>query len=253
MLLVASVLPVFLFICVWSTFCLFCLLCAVFMHGFRFCFLPVFFCLHFARFRLVKKKRKTKTTKQHWQILTYSSAKEPLDQINKGFNLRDANRWSVEFPGHHECSRDDCKGQHHTNTFGDGGFGLPPRIRKMRTACGSVLPKNPVLLGTFFQCRHNNPVLGAGGGFTWYHFGVGAPPILVDFSGNWDVHWGYGLLTHGHIDCMCPFVATAAFYRRNRFGFDSGRCHWAATRCCASSRRTRSWRRRTDRFLFVVV
>ena len=27
----------------------------------------------------------------------------------------------------------------------------------------------------------------------WYHFGVGAPPILVSFSGDWDVHWGYDL------------------------------------------------------------
>ena len=33
----------------------------------------------------------------------------------------------------------------------------------------------------------------------WHHFGVGAPPILVYFSGDWDVHWGYGLLTHGHV------------------------------------------------------
>ena len=33
----------------------------------------------------------------------------------------------------------------------------------------------------------------------WYLFGVGAPPILVYFSGDWDVHWGYGILTHGHI------------------------------------------------------
>ena len=32
-----------------------------------------------------------------------------------------------------------------------------------------------------------------------YHFGVGAPPILVYFSGDWDVHWGCGLLTHGHL------------------------------------------------------
>ena len=31
------------------------------------------------------------------------------------------------------------------------------------------------------------------------HFGVGAPPILVYFSGDWVVHWGYGVLTHGHI------------------------------------------------------
>ena len=31
----------------------------------------------------------------------------------------------------------------------------------------------------------------------WYHFGVGAPPSLVyfsgDFSGDWDVHWGSDL------------------------------------------------------------
>ena len=27
----------------------------------------------------------------------------------------------------------------------------------------------------------------------WYHFGVGAPPILVYFSGGWDVDWGYDL------------------------------------------------------------
>ena len=27
----------------------------------------------------------------------------------------------------------------------------------------------------------------------WYHFGVCAPPILVFFSGDWDVHWGYDL------------------------------------------------------------
>ena len=27
----------------------------------------------------------------------------------------------------------------------------------------------------------------------WCHFGVGAPPILVSFSGDWDVPWGYDL------------------------------------------------------------
>ena len=27
-----------------------------------------------------------------------------------------------------------------------------------------------------------------------------APPILVYFSGDGDVHWGYGILTHGQID-----------------------------------------------------
>ena len=33
----------------------------------------------------------------------------------------------------------------------------------------------------------------------WYHFGVGAPTSLVYFSWDWDVHWGYGILTDGHI------------------------------------------------------
>ena len=33
----------------------------------------------------------------------------------------------------------------------------------------------------------------------WYHVGVGAPPILVYFSGDRDVQWGYGILTHGHV------------------------------------------------------
>ena len=33
----------------------------------------------------------------------------------------------------------------------------------------------------------------------WYHFGAGAPLILVYFNADWDVHWGYGILTHGHM------------------------------------------------------
>ena len=31
------------------------------------------------------------------------------------------------------------------------------------------------------------------------HVGGSAPPILVYFSKDWDVHWGYGLLTHGQV------------------------------------------------------
>ena len=30
-----------------------------------------------------------------------------------------------------------------------------------------------------------------------YHFGIGALPILVYFSWDWDVDWG--VLTHGHV------------------------------------------------------
>ena len=33
----------------------------------------------------------------------------------------------------------------------------------------------------------------------WYHFGVGAPLILLYFTGDWDVQWGCGFLTHGHM------------------------------------------------------
>ena len=50
--------------------------------------------------------------------------------------------------------------------------------------------------------RRNGHVLGhmAVGQNQWYHFGVVAPPIPVD-SGDWDVHWGYGILTHGNDFC----------------------------------------------------
>ena len=34
----------------------------------------------------------------------------------------------------------------------------------------------------------------------WYHFGVGAPPMLVNLSGDWDVHWAIiWILTHSQI------------------------------------------------------
>ena len=38
----------------------------------------------------------------------------------------------------------------------------------------------------------------------WHHFRVGAPPILFCFSGDWDVHWGYGLLAHGLLTFISP-------------------------------------------------
>ena len=41
----------------------------------------------------------------------------------------------------------------------------------------------------------------------WYHFGAGAPPILVYFSWDWDVHWGYRVLTHGHVSASTESVA----------------------------------------------
>ena len=56
-------------------------------------------------------------------------------------------------------------------------------------------PKSNVLQG-FRSFRADMAV----GQNQWYNFGVGAPPILVYFSGDWDVHWGHGLLTHGIFD-----------------------------------------------------
>ena len=48
----------------------------------------------------------------------------------------------------------------------------------------------------------------------WYHFGVGAPPILVYSSGDLDIHWGYGFLTHGHMSTlsMPPFASLSLRY-----------------------------------------
>ena len=49
----------------------------------------------------------------------------------------------------------------------------------------------------------------AGGQNQWYHFGVGAPPILVYFSGDWNVHWAYGILTHAHMSASSGFSLRA--------------------------------------------
>ena len=49
----------------------------------------------------------------------------------------------------------------------------------------------------------------------WYHFGVGAPPILVYFSGDWDVHWVYGVLTHGRM-LQCQTKRKAGWKPRHK-------------------------------------
>ena len=45
----------------------------------------------------------------------------------------------------------------------------------------------------------------AEGQHQWYHFQVGAPPVSVYFSGDWDVHWGYGVLTHSQMAARSVF------------------------------------------------
>ena len=67
--------------------------------------------------------------------------------------------------------------------------------RNFRLGHRTDLCKNVSLQRT--MCLHAENV--GVGQHQWYHFGVGAPPILVYFSGDWDVHWGYWILTHGHL------------------------------------------------------
>ena len=62
-------------------------------------------------------------------------------------------------------------------------FGAGPKTTRPEPAPGTGLPVWP-----WFKVQNQ-----------WYHFGIGAPPILVYFSGDWDVHWGYGVLTHGRV------------------------------------------------------
>ena len=49
----------------------------------------------------------------------------------------------------------------------------------------------------------------------WYHSGVGAPLILV-YSGDWDVHWGYRILTHGQMTIV-PVAVTKSWLAPNVF------------------------------------
>ena len=57
------------------------------------------------------------------------------------------------------------------------------------------------LFGPSTELAFGNVLLGecGCGSNQWYHFGIGAPPNLAYVSGCWDVHWGYGFLTHGHM------------------------------------------------------
>ena len=36
--------------------------------------------------------------------------------------------------------------------------------------------------------------------------GTGRCTTQFYFSGDWDIHWGYGLLTHGHVAILVPWL-----------------------------------------------
>ena len=48
------------------------------------------------------------------------------------------------------------------------------------------------------------------------HFGIVAPPISVHASGDWNVHWEYGVLTHGHMHIHMVHYASARFRSFNK-------------------------------------
>ena len=89
----------------------------------------------------------------------------------------------------------------------------------------------------------------------WYNFGVGAPPILVHFSGDWDVHWGYNLAfdpwPHGHILWACFFLMPTKWRNSWPFGVPLSLCDRVlqsllvcGVQCMAKTDRT--WRSRKD-------
>ena len=56
------------------------------------------------------------------------------------------------------------------------------------------------LVVRFSQCHHFVPGHLAVRQNQWCHVGVGefTTHFRLYFSGDWDVHWGYGILAHGH-------------------------------------------------------
>ena len=75
---------------------------------------------------------------------------------------------------------------------GPGKAPADPTARRPNSGAGRSPHGQPVKWGAqvSLTCFGSKPMV---------HFEVGAPPILVCFSGDWDVHWGYGILTHGHV------------------------------------------------------
>ena len=66
-----------------------------------------------------------------------------------------------------------------------------------RCSTGSPKLKSATLRGPWSLVPDEKPF--GCGSKAMVPFWVGASPMLVYFSGDWDVHWGYGILTHGHL------------------------------------------------------
>ena len=72
----------------------------------------------------------------------------------------------------------------------------------------------------------------------WYHFGVGAPPLLVYFSGDWDVHCGYDLdfdpWPIGSLP-LNPGLGTERWTAARTFGTWTGLSRWWASASMGAS------------------
>ena len=84
--------------------------------------------------------------------------------------------------------------------------------RSATTARWSEWGKDTYPLSPWMEVGHNRGNLKwlsllnmAVGQNQWYHFGEVHHPILVYSSEDWDVHWGYGILTHGHMGTGLTF------------------------------------------------
>ena len=79
--------------------------------------------------------------------------------------------------------------------------------------------------------------LGCGSKPMGFHFGVGAPPILVYFSGDWDVHRGYGILTHGHFPLFSHRITPSQPLNPTPSSFSTAALSLDFTKSAASLRR----------------
>ena len=103
----------------------------------------------------------------------------------------------------------------------------PKRHRRIISAArGAAVTEGRSPGGLSFGSRDFHlPFAGYGGGCQnqWHH------PILEPFLvGDWDVHWGYGILTHGHIALLGIFLYSS---RVTRIAFAGPRPKMCSVTC----------------------
>ena len=105
--------------------------------------------------------------------------------------------------------------------------GRATRLGVRVCSLGDWLGPKVVRLFFFFEGCTGEQAVGQN---QWYHFGVGAPPMLIYFSWDWDVHWGYGILTHCHMSSATHAVGTHFSNNEDVLGWLQARV-WTANQC----------------------